>query len=389
MQTLFGEVEDKKEKTLKIVSKVNKALSKNQQTFNNLTKRIEKLETDITTQNIKLLKMLTFHGKEIYPIQKDVAEARIQLAIVLDKATECNKFSKKQIEYIQGAIIGLLNDAFGEIEPTPEQKSVFDKWSEVCYDEELDEQKSEFKNMFSDMMSDMYGINVDMNDFEDNPDEFARFQAKIQEQFENQQGHLQKGRKKTKKQLAKEETLKAEVEIKNKNIRSIYIALAKVLHPDTEPDIAQKAVKEELMKKVTVAYDQKDLPTLLKLELEWVHKTTEHLEQLTDDKLKIYISALKQQAAELEREKVNVYHNPLYAKIIAFAHLPEMYAINQMEKQKKEFKNMLFNINHFTTEFKMPNTKKQIIEFAQQFCNEVAEDDFDFLSEMLSKQRFR
>ena len=389
MQTLFGEVEDKKEKTLKIVLKVNKALSKNQQTFNNLTKRIEKLETDIITENSKLLKMLTLYGKEIYPIHKNVAEARIQLAIVLDKATEGIKFSKKQIEFIQGAIIGILNDAFGEIEPTPEQKSLFDKWSEVSYDEELDEQKSEFNNIFSDLMSDMYGINVDMNDFEDNPEEFARFQAKNQEQFEAQQSHNQQGRKKTKKQLAKEETLKAEVEIKNKNIRSIYIALAKVLHPDTEQDITQKTVKEELMKKVTVAYDQKDLTTLLKLEMEWVHKTTEHLEQLTDDKLKIYISALKQQAAELEREKINIYHNPLYVKIHAFAHLPEMYAINQMEKQKKEFKNILINIIHFTTEFQKPNAKKQIIEFAQQFCNEVAKDDFDFLSEMLATQKFR
>lgn len=388
MQTLFGEIEDKKEKSLRIVSKGNKVLSKNQQTFNNLTKRIEKLESDIVAENEKLLKMVTFHGKEINPIQKKVADARIQLAIILDKATECNKFSKKQTDNIQGAITGLFEDAFVDIEPTPEQQSIFDKWSEVSYQEEIDEQKSEFKNMFSDMMSDMFGINVDMNEFDESPEEFARFQAKMQEQFEAQQGHHQQGRKKTKKQLAKEESLKAEAEIKNKNIRSIYIALAKVLHPDTDPDIAQKAEKEEIMKKVTVAYEQRDLPTLLKLEMEWVHKTTEHLEKLTDDKLKIYISALKQQAAELEREKFSIHHNPLYIKIMAYAHMPEKYALYQLAQQKNEFKSMLHDLNHFITEFKKPNTKKQIVEFAQQFCNEVAENDFDFLSEMLVKHRY-
>jgi hypothetical protein len=377
MQTLFGDVENKQKTELKIVARGQKALSKNQQLFNKLTKRIETLEKDIDSEEQKLNKLLEIHSKEITPVETSIANTRLQLAMTLDKATERNKFTKKQTENIREAILTFCNDAFRFIEPNPEQESLYNKWSRVSYKEELEQQESETKEMFSEMMNDMFGMNVDMDDLE-GPDGFARFQEKMKDKFEQaQQKNQQKNQKKSQKAQAKEEAQKAKEELKNKSIRSIYIALAKLLHPDTETDPMLKAEKEEIMKQVTVAYDNKDLVALLKLEMEWVHKTSEHLEKMTDDKLKLYIGALKEQVAELEMEKFNLCNNPRYAQVSAYADMPEKYALNQIKKQKSNFKGILSSLNHFIEEFRSQNTKKQIVEFVSEFCEINEQNSFE------------
>ena len=112
-----------------------------------------------------------------------------------------------------------------DIEPTPEQEAFYDKWSDVPYREEINEAKNETKDMFTDFMSHMFGMEMDMNDFDKSPEGFASFQQKINEQFEQSQQKQQK-QKKTKKQQAFEEVKKEAEEIKNKSIRSVYLALA-------------------------------------------------------------------------------------------------------------------------------------------------------------------
>ena len=362
MQTLFGEFEDKNEKALKIVTKGLQALSKNQQTFNKLTKRIETLESEISAENEKLSQLLVIQGKEITPLQTKVAQLRVKLAVAISETIAVNKFTKKQTESIREVIVVQCVDAFNFIEPNPQQEAFYDHWADIPYKEEKQEQTEAAKEMFADYMKDMDEMDVD--EFDNSPESQTRFQAKIKEQFEqSHQAHQQSNHKKSKKQQVREDAMLAEESIKAKSIRSIYITLAKVMHPDKETDESLKAEKEEVMKKVTAAYEQKDLPALLKLEIEWVHKTSDHLEKLTDDKLKIYISALRQQVSELESERNSLHLNPRYAAIIDYARFPlknAMYLINQ---DKSDLKNIFTNLGGLITYFQGPITKKQILEF--------------------------
>jgi len=378
MQTLFGEFEDKNEKALKIVSKGQQPLSKNQQSFNKLTKRIETLESEIILESEKLSRLLTIHGKEINPLQIKVAHLRIKLAEALAETIPGNKFTKKQIESIREVIVVQCLDAFNYIEPDPHQEEFYDTWADIPYKEEIEVQAEETKEMFAEYISNMYGIDVDIDSFDDSPEGFARFQAQMHEQFE-QSGHgqHQPNFKKSKKQQAREDAIFAEESIKAKNIRSIYIALAKVMHPDTESDELLKAEKEEIMKKVTAAYEQKDLSALLKLEIEWVHKTVEHLEKLTDDKLKIYISALRQQVTELESERNSLHLHPRYAAISDYARFPLKNAMYQVNKDKSDLKNIYTNLGELITFFQGSISKKQVLEFINSYPHETDDDDFD------------
>jgi hypothetical protein len=58
------------------------------------------------------------------------------------------------------------------------------------------------------------------------------------------------------------------------------------------------------LEKSTAAYQEKDLHTLLKLEIEIIYKQSENLDHLTDEKLKFLNSALKEQIIELKEELI-------------------------------------------------------------------------------------
>jgi hypothetical protein len=369
MDTYFEEKKIMRNETsLKIVKKGQKTLSKNQQLFNNLTKRIENLEAGIKNEGEKLNRVLIQYSKKVEPLQKEIGNVRINLAKTIANSTFEVKYTKKQLENIREVIIDLCNDAFIYVEPDPKQEDFYDAWAEISYKDEIEEQMENNKDIFSDMLKEMHGININFDDIDLKSENFSEIQQKIMEEFEkSKQNGSNTDKKKTKKQLEIEAEQKAEEEIKNRSIRSIYIALAKVIHPDTETDLILKAEKEEIMKQVTSAYDRKDLPTLLKLEMEWVHKESEHLEKLSEEKLNIYISALKQQVKDLEQQKKMLYMHPRFMAIFDMVELSEKTAMSRIQNEVRENNHVKKALIHFIKEFEKPNSKKQILQFVKEY----------------------
>ena len=222
------------------------------------------------------------------------------------------------------------------------------------------------KMRMEDMLREQMGIDLDLSDMDNSPEAFARMQQQIQEELDRRREEEKQqnaAKKKTKKQLEKELKQKEAETIKLKSLRNIYISLVKALHPDTETDPTEKLRKEELMKKVTIAYNDKDLPALLQLEMEWVVAESDHLANMPDEKLKLYIASLKEQVAELERERNALYHHPRFSHIRQFAHYHETGArceiynlVSAHKKQKKSLEELHSIVSQ-------PNPKNAIMEF--------------------------
>lgn len=374
-------IEAEKPLSLKIISKDRKLLSKDQQAFNRLSKRIETLEKEILLQNEKMTNLNIFHSKEIAPLLSEKAENDMKLAMSLGNATKFIKFTKTKLEDITDVILDLCDSAFSVIPATPEMEVFYEEWSNVSYKEEVEKQKNEVKDELQDLMKDIYGVDIDMDELDDNPESFARIADKIENEMRTKrQGKV----KKSKKQLQREEEEKAEAEIKKKSIRNIYITLSKLLHPDTELDPKLKAQKDEIMKKVTVAYKNKDLTALLKLELEFVHKESQHLDKITGDNLKIYISALKEQVKNLEQEMYMMRANPKYHDVAELVSLPENAAIFSLSKKAKNIKAENNKILAKISEFEKPHPKKTILAFIEQYFNSRPQNiSFDALMESI------
>lgn len=357
---------------LQISANDKKLLSKNQQTFNKLTQQIEKLENEIINETKRFDKLTDIYTNEIAGLEIEAAQARLEFAVMLDRVAGQFKFSQRHIKYIREIIVSMCNMGFRKVLPTPEQVAVFDKWSDTSYKDELERQESEEKSMLSEMFEDLFGTKAfdedgNLLDIEDLQKEiFEKFGAGKQ-QFQN----------KSKKQKEQEEAQRIEQELKNKSVRSIYIALAKVLHPDSETDPVLKHDKEQVMKQVTVAYEQNDLQTLLKLEMEWVHKTAEHLDELSEDKLKSYIAVLKEQVAQLKTEKFAVRNNPRYQVVGAILHLTEKQALRVIEQHKKACNIMIASLKSNAATITNSSSKSVIGQIAEYLVMTMAyEQDY-------------
>jgi hypothetical protein len=112
--------------------------------------------------------------------------------------------------------------------------------------------------------------------------------------------------------------LRAAEEFRKRSIANMYKQLARVLHPDLEPDSEFRKKKVELMQELTVAFRQNDLHTLLRLEMQWIENEGGNIEQLTEEKLGVYNEVLKGQVEGLERRLRDLLFHPRYRPVVVF-----------------------------------------------------------------------
>jgi chemotaxis protein CheY-P-specific phosphatase CheC len=281
------------DKSLAITKSQTKPLSKEQVLFNKYSKKIELLRETIENNRLRYENLLTHHVKKLAPQQEAHANKLVDFVKVLYRYYKHEKLTNVAKEKLERLILNNLERAFEFIIPTEDAKVIYDALNGTSYDDEAKEQEEMMLNEMQEMLNKTFGVNMDFSDVDmNNPEDMARKMAEIEEQIKQQQkkeNHTSQGRKKTKKQLANEVKQKEAEEIRNKSMRSIYTSLAKMLHPDVELDEQKKLEKEELMKKVTKAYQEKDLHTLLKMEIEIIYRESENLHHLTAQKLSVLI----------------------------------------------------------------------------------------------------
>jgi hypothetical protein len=130
------------------------------------------------------------------------------------------------------------------------------------------------------------------------------------------------------------------------------------------------------MKKVTAAYAEKDLPTLLKLELEWVRAENKALDTLPDEELKLYIASLKEQVDALEQELHMLQIHPRYMEIADFAEYPESYAVERMRDMARNYDMVAKGIEDTMKIFLGPSPKREIIEFVNEYTAGAKHSNF-------------
>ena len=305
--------------------------SKEQKRFDSLTKRIEDLEIKLENEEIKLNTAMQEYNNKVYSLEKSLVEKKSEFVFKIDEKSKKYKLTKKQREIISDVITMEMSAIFDQQEPTKEQEELYDKWAECSYKAEVKEQESFEREVFEASIKHVFNGEIDASNFEDTPEGRARMKERIEAYYEEKTKEF-KTSQQNKKPTKKEQLQAQAEELKLKNIRSIYISLVKVLHPDTEQDEALKVQKNELMKKVTTAYENKDISTLLRLEAEWISQTNSRLDSVTDATLKLYNETLYQRLQELEYKKFMLLRNPIYENIQHLVHLNEKRISSEIDK---------------------------------------------------------
>jgi hypothetical protein len=101
-------------------------------------------------------------------------------------------------------------------------------------------------------------------------------------------------------QQVQQEALQADADT---TLRTLFRQLASALHPDREPDPEQRLRKTALMSAANAAYGRKDLLALMRLQEQAALADPQAASRMGDERLAALTLLLKQQVADLERER--------------------------------------------------------------------------------------
>lgn len=295
-------------------------LSKGQKTFNALVRKIDASRKELALWQSVVVTYQQKVAGDFAPLLHTFRELQAAMVHNLDQALDGKGLTKTERRVVQDVICEVAEHLVADTGDAA-LKDIYNKHSPSDFDTEEAAAATSIKNA----MEQMFGINLGDADALSSPEDVM---AQVQEQMEKI--HLQgleeqdrrSRRKKTAKQLAREEASKAEADQTSLSIREVYRKLASALHPDREPDPQERARKTTLMQRVNQAYDKKDLLQLLELQLELEHIDAHTIAGLSEDRLKHFNKVLKEQLSELEQEIMHMemplrtqFHMPAYLRL--------------------------------------------------------------------------
>lgn len=248
------------------------SLSKYQREFNRLTQRIDELEHELTYIRHLTVTLQTRLYTEYDPLLVKYNQLRARLIRIYDRAHDRPETSRAEQRKLAELIRDLADELINRY-GLEELQPLLDKYrgQPLGTEKTLDE--------------------VDL---------YSPLSEPVQNDEAN--GFDRETTYKSAKQQKREARLQAEERNITKAVRTLYVDLIKVVHPDREPDEQEKIRKTAIMQRVTEAYEKSDLLTLLQLQLEFNHIDQRHLEKLADNQLRYYNKILQQQVNELSQE---------------------------------------------------------------------------------------
>jgi len=145
--------------------------------------------------------------------------------------------------------------------------------------------KNKSKKKFTEVFDELENEVIEDESFEDDwsNDQYqeAREQAKLKRQ-QDKQAQAEK--------------------LVNQSLKTVYLKIASMIHPDREPDESKKVEKTELLQRANEAYEQEDLFFLLKLQLEVESSKNGANKGLSAEQVKFYQQALEAQSQSLKTQ---------------------------------------------------------------------------------------
>ena len=277
------------------------ALTPAQKRFNTLLARVSALTDSIATLEALSTQHRSSHLHAMRTLQNHEDDARKNLLLFLDgrlhhaELTASHRRSATQV--ILGLCEALAHKNDGQVQAVFNQHHSEEDAQALA--EEARAGAEHAKAVFEDLFGKpLHGAEA-LHTAE------AVFEAGLR-QYREQQQRLEDKRqaKKAKKKPAARQLKDAQQKMDaNTALRTVYRQLASALHPDREPDEAERLRKTALMSDVNAAYDRKNLSELLKLQLQLAQIDSTALSRMADEKLNAMCLLLKEQVQALEEDE--------------------------------------------------------------------------------------
>lgn len=246
------------------------------------------------------------HARELVPLLQVYSDLILELAGVLDEASDRKGLSRADRETLSSAIAEMIAEHIDHAHSEEERqalKAIYSRHTDTDFDSDRAEAQETAADLAREFMQQMFDVDMDGVNLNSNEEieRWMREQAQAREaQAETERAAHQAKRRKP---SARERRAQEDAHQATQSLREIYRKLAAELHPDRESDPAESERKTALMKRVNQAYEANNLLDLLQLQLEVQQIDPAQIAALGDERLKHYNRVLADQLTQL-REKV-------------------------------------------------------------------------------------
>jgi len=284
---------------IQIKTENSAVLTKLQKQFNTSIQKIDFLKSKIGYVKKEIDQIQVKITSEILPLEKKLIEVQVKEIIYLDALFQQKIFKKRDNDTLSEMIFERTTEFISRTE-SPELEDIFTRHNDgISFEEANEEASKKASETLKESFSSIFGMKFDDDADLSDPEKFQEYIDQQVAADEAEHEARKANKKKTAKQIEKEEKQRQEAKNLNKTSRQIYMELVKAFHPDREKDELEKERKTLLMHRITEANEKDDLFELLRLRLELLGTDFEHS---NDESLKYYVKLLKQQVAELEQE---------------------------------------------------------------------------------------
>jgi len=144
--------------------------------------------------------------------------------------------------------------------------------------------------------------------------------AELEKDFEQYAAEQQQAREQAKQQRQQQKREQAE-QMAAQSLKTVYLKIAAMIHPDREQDETKKEEKTELFQQASQAYEKQDLFYLLKLQLQLEQNKGLGAKELSAEQLRFYKMALDTQSHQLESQINEILDSFQLAKNVKAEHV--------------------------------------------------------------------
>ena len=360
-------------------------LSPAQIEFNRLMAQLETARAKFERERVRLDRIMDALTHQLMPLIEETHRLDFELIMYLQNALSTFRLTYRRRESLEDLLRerarDLVVDTCGL---APAQLEALQKLMEEIDPGWIDSESEEMGEGFDYLRAMMEetareaGLEVDLSDIDlrQNPEEGMR---KLHERLAAAKAAAARplSRKQTKSQIERERKQRAVEEAKQRDLKTIYKQLAKVLHPDLETNPDLRANKEEWMKRLTSAHAAGDLRELLRIEMEWLGEEASNLAAAGDEKLKVYSLILKEQIDDVKSRTFTLIDEPQYSSLRRIMddfsrHIPRTDLLKQSLAAKVRDNQELLN----SLQKGDAGARKTLYQLADTHLQEREDDDF-------------
>ena len=347
-------------------------LSNAQKKFNLLLEQIAAARASVAIWTTETQRLRERHMLEVVAQAKPLQALQMLLGLQLDALLLSPppglKMTVKRQRALTDYLLQLVYTLLEADTDNAEIHALHDRHSEDDLASIRAEEREIDMEIAEDMLSNLYG--EEMVDKEG----VADFEELIQRTHERVEQHAPPPRKRNKREQASDARRKAETDALTQSLREIYRKLASSLHPDRESDSELRAQKTELMQRINIAYQNKDLLALLTLQMEVEQISSASLGDVPVPRLAQYnqilreqLDTLKSQEQALVQTLVDVFEPNANRRAPVAQDFDRV-----IDEQKKHLRSVQQQVERITNELKDPARRARSVD---QIVSAMAEQE--------------